>query len=178
MALAALGTLYCSETDIAAILSQEGIDLRLDDDMDELVSASELAYLTTQGISWATEQVESYVGKIYDVAQLATSWSVNEWTAILAARFLCSRRGNAVPASLEKRKEEVIQDLKEIASGERVIPKLQKRNADWPAWSSVTVDPTYLSRKIRIQRPESERTPPQYPRKNIDWIAEALQYEF
>lgn len=177
MTATALVYTYTTQNDIVALMSQEGVDLRLDDDGSGAVSAAELAYLTTQGISYATSRVNWYCQGRYDNDQLNTSYLVNDWCTRLATYWLCTRRGNPAPKSIQDLRDEAIEEMKEVRNGMGMIPDLGTRNADWPAWSNVRVDPNYRLRKIRVERPLSEKTPPQDARRNNDWLAEALQYE-
>lgn len=175
---AALGTLFCSAADVATLLSQLGVDARLDDDASGTVSAGELAFLTTL-LSYATERVKFYCCPHYDAADLATSWLVNEWATIIATHRLCLRRVNPVPDSVrdlmfgtpETDDRGVLGDLKAVQSQAAQIPDIGYRTVPWPAWSNVTVDPRYRVRQIRVQRPISERTVPNYSQA-VDHAAE------
>lgn len=159
----ALEILYCTRADVEAILSQEGVELRLDDDGSGQVASTELARLTTQGINYASSRVNFYCLAKYEASELAKSWLVNEWATIIAARWLCSRRGNSPPESLENLYEQVLEDLKGIRSDEAQIPDIGPRDAAWPAWSNISFDTRYQLRRLRVERPISEQTTPNYP---------------
>ena len=170
MAPAALSTLYCTEEDLQNLLSEEGERLRLDDQGDGYLNALERTALT-KAISYATTRVNFYCQPLYATADLSTSWLANEWATIIATRWLCTRRGNPCPDSIQKMYDEALEDLQAVKAGSHQIPDLGYRNVAWPAWSNVTVRPEYHYRKQRVQRPISEQTPTQYPQAP-DWQAE------
>lgn len=153
----ALTTLYVTQDDMEALLSSEGVDLRLDDNADGSVSAAELDRLTTQARNYATAQVNRFLTGRYDAADLATSWVINEWATYLACNWLSRRRGN--PGLFKAEVEEAIKDMKEIRSGASNLEDIPARNPAWPTWSNVRVDQNYRLRKIRVERPLSEREP-------------------
>jgi hypothetical protein len=78
-------TAYCTEEDIAARLSQDGVDLHTadftDDEMDAIIGD-------------ASREIDTYCRPHYDVTKLVTSDIVNGWATYLGCFFLCSRKGN------------------------------------------------------------------------------------
>lgn len=165
MAPTAQSTLFCTQADVEDYLSAEGVDLRLDDDNDSLVSAGELARLTARGLNVATARVKLYLQPVYDDADLATSWVVNEWATVVAARWLCGRRGNPVPGSVAKAYEEIIQEMQAVKARKLQLPDVGTRNPDWPAWSNVNVNWNYRFSKVRVEKNISEPTSTQYSQK-------------
>lgn len=165
----ALATLYCDEQDIRDILSEEGVDLRVDDDDDGAVNETE-QLMITKALNQAAAKVNQYCVRFYTPAVLATSWTVHEWASNIAARELCKRRGNPVPTSIEKEYEDTIEDMKAVAAGEP-IEDLVPRHQKGPRFSNGRVDTTYGVRKWRVQRPLSS---PQAPERaqNVDYYAE------
>ncbi len=157
-----LSILYCNEADVQAILSVDGENLRLTDQGESSPTPTELAYLTVNGINYATSRVNFFAQGRYDATALQQSWMVNEWASIVAARWLCSRRGNGVPASLKEMYDEAMKDMEWVKKGEFQIPDIGSRNVAWLAWSNVIVRPEYIYRKIRVERPLSEQTPVPY----------------
>jgi hypothetical protein len=171
VAPAALSYTYCTATDVETLLSDEGVDLRLDDDGAGTVSPTELARLETQGINYAASRVNFFCMPRYDAVNLASSWLVNEWATIIATRWLCTRRGNPCPKSIQEMYDEAVKDMSWVRAGTFQIPDIAARGIDWPAWSNVTVRPEYTYRKIRVQRPMSEGSAAPY-RRNTDWAAD------
>jgi hypothetical protein len=170
MALAVLAQTFCTEDDIKHLLSPDGELARLDDDGDSYVNAYEQVTVTS-AINYATTRVNFYCQVLYDSDQLATSWLVNEWATIIASRWMCSRRNNPVPTSLEEMYKAVIDDMKLVRAMQMQIPDIGYRNATWPAWSNISKSDGYRYRKLRVERPISEKSPTQYP-QSPDWNAE------
>ncbi len=177
MSLSSQPNLYCTDDDIVFLLSELGVDARLDDDGDGSLSVGEQAFLL-QARNYATARVKFYCQVHYDDADLATSWLVNEWATIIAAHRICVRRVNPVPDSIHALlfgtgdpDRGVMGDLLDVRDQKAQIPDIGYRHVPWPAWSNVTVDPRYRLKQIRVQRPISERTPTEYS-QSIDWSSE------
>lgn len=168
---AQLGALYCTKDDVDALLSISGEQLRLTDEGEAVPTVPEAAYLAANGINYATSRVNFYCQGRYDSDQLAQSWLVNEWATIIATRWLCSRRGNPVPESIEAMYKSTIEDLQNVQAGVLFIPDIGQRNPSGPTWSNVIVRPEYEFRKIRVERPLSGEPPSSYPQK-IDYASQ------
>lgn len=155
----ALATQYCTRSDVESVLSVAGVALRLDDDQNATESATETAYLTTQGLNWATSKVNDYCEGRYDIADLAANWTVNEWASILAARWLCLRRCNPIPESVQALYEEAVEQLQQVKAGQYDLGDAAERTTKGPAWSNLRLS-LHRVRKLRVERPISEKTPP------------------
>jgi phage gp36-like protein len=156
----ALNYTYTTEEDCQAILSIEGETARVDDlNNGQPLSPIEQNYVNTYAINWATARCNFYLMGRYNDSDLATSWTVNQWCTILACKWLCSRRGNPVPNSIQDLYEDTIKDLEQVRSGLVDIPDLGLRTAAWPAWSNIRVPIWGNLRKARVERPISEQTP-------------------
>lgn len=172
MAPTALTYTYCTEADLQALLSEQGTLNRVDDNGDNAQSATETGYLD-KSISWATDKLNFYLLARYAADKLATSWVVNQWAVIFAARWLSQRLGNQPPGTINELYDEAIEDLKLVHSGTYEIPGIGTREVMWPAWSNVRVDTLYTLRKIRVERPISEKTKTDYA-QHLDRVAEHL----
>lgn len=178
MSLLAQPNLFTTQADVEQLLSVVGVTARLDDDDTGAVSAPEQLAME-QARNYATARVKFYCVKKYDDLDLAASWMANEWATVIAAHWICTRRGNPVPDSIKElmygdgtaNNRGVMGDLADVRAGKATIPDIGTRNVEWPAWSNARVDPAYRLRQIRIQRPISEKTPTQYP-QSVDWGAE------
>jgi hypothetical protein len=159
-----LSVVYCTKTDMDLLLSREGIDLRKDDDEDAFDNSLE-ADIVPRAINYATSRVNLYCLGFYDAIQLETSWLVNEWTTIVAVRWMCGRRGNPVPTSLAEMFKEALADLELVRSGVFQIPDIGKRFPDSPAWANVTFDGRYRYARTRIEQSISENSPSQQPQQ-------------
>lgn len=163
---------YCTEADLQALLSEAGTTARVDDDNDNSQSVTETGYLNNARY-WATDKINFYLLSRYAADKLATSWVVNNWCVILAGRWLSMRRGNPPPGVITQLYEEAIEDLKLVHSGSYEVPGVGTRDVLWPVWSNVRVDPLYVLRKIRVERPISEKTRTSYP-QHLDRLAERI----
>lgn len=166
----ALTTLYVTQDDMEGLLSTEGVNLRLDDDGNDTVSAAELVRLTTYARNYATGRINMYCLGRYDAADLATSWVVNEWATYIACHWLSRRRGN--PALFKDEYDEAISELKQIKAGQLNLEELAERNPGWPSWSNTRVDFRYPLKKIRVERPISEQSPTSGLPRNRDIAAD------
>lgn len=173
---AALDNLYATEADVQAFASTDGESLRLTDQGEVSPTVTELAYLTTNGLSYATARINLYCLGKYDSSELAKSWLVNEWCVIITCRWLCQRRFNPVPESLQKQYEETIKLLEQVQAGVYQLTDIGQRNASGPTWSNVIVRPEYEMRKVRVERPISGRDSVSYPQQ-IDYQSERNYFE-
>lgn len=167
MAPPALAYQYATQSDVEALLSIDGLAGRVDDLATGTINATEQGYIAS-AINWATARVNQFCLGLYAAADLANSWIVNNWTVVLAARWLSCRRGNPPPGSFDDLYKEVLEDLKDVRAGRANLPDIGLRTAAWPAWSNVRVDCLYSLRKIRVERPISERSATDY-RQSVDW---------
>jgi hypothetical protein len=153
----ALAVTYCTQADLEALLSVDGHTGRLDDDATGTLSATESGYLT-KAINWATDRVNFYLGSQYASTNLANSWLVNNWAVICAAYWLSCRRGNPPPGSMDQLYKEAVEDMKLVKSGQYQLPDTALRDSAFPAWSNVRTDFLYALRRVRVQRPISDKT--------------------
>ena len=117
---------YCTENDMADVLSQSGINLRVDD-----IPPSDLA----NALAKAGSEIDKFLYRTYKTEDLATSPLVRDWAAVLACWFLCLRRGNPPPPGIATLYEGVIADLTEIKLGQNDVPRIPRRKAYAPGLS-------------------------------------------
>lgn len=138
------------------------------------VNAFELARIT-KAINYASSKVNDYVLPRYQSpAQLVTSWTVNRWATILACCWLAKRRGQPVPSSLMDDYKEAMEEMLKVSAGQMQIGDIGTPVAEWPAWSNVTVDHRYWTRKVRVERSISETAgggPTGYAQA-VDWASQ------
>lgn len=170
---AALSTLYCEADDVVAFVSQEAADLRLDDDDSQTVNATELTYLATYAANIATSKINDYALGRYAADQLADSWTARDWAIILASHWLAARRYNAVPKSIVDLRREVLEDLKNLKSGQYMLADISERVVNSPRWKNMRVVDRYRLRKIRVERPISDTTPTRLP-EATDLVADMI----
>ncbi len=151
---------YCTQGDVEAVLSANGLSLSLDDNQTGTLDPTELGYLNDNIIPWATSRVNMYLLGRYDAADLATSFSVNDFTAIFAARRVRTRRGNPCPKSLQEVYEETVELLKDLKSAKLGLEEIAERTSGAIAWHNIH-HARYQLRRSRVQSQISERTPGQ-----------------
>jgi hypothetical protein len=148
---------------VEGLLSREGADLSLDDGRDGAVDAGEGAR-ADDAIAYASAEVLRYCGAHYAGAQLELSASAWEWATVLAALRFRHRRGNPAPATLAQLAADVRGELSAVLKGElKLEAEVAQRVNDGPGLSNVTLDPLYRGRQVRVERPQSERTPRERP---------------
>lgn len=127
-----------------------------------------LAGLLIRGASYATAWVKRYCCNRYDDSLLATSWSVNEWATIYAARWVSQRRRQGCSKGLQKDFDRIEKELKQVQYGNLFIEDIGTRTSGWPFFSNTTIDLLYTIQKVRVEPQISEGTPTQYPQL-VDW---------
>lgn len=128
------------------------------------------------GTRKGTSKVKLYCNQRYDDSQLVLSGTVLDWSVICAAKFLCTRRAQGCPKSIQADYDEAIEEMNMVAAGQLHIEDIGTRGADWPTVTNVTVNPAYSKMRARVQPNISEQTPTHY-HQYIDWNS-ALTFEF
>lgn len=126
-----------------------------------------LAGLLVKACNYATGRVSTYCGNRYDAAQLATDPTVNQWATTIAAHWLATRLFRAAPQQIKESYDEAMLEMKDVQAS-RLNLQIATRTSGWPWLSNVTVDPTYVIRKVRVEQQISESTPTQYSQAT-DW---------
>ncbi len=159
-----LDTVYCTFADMQDLLSESGIDLRLDDDDDGVVTGGSSDTATTgerlwqrKAVNWATSRVNDFGKGRYDTDGLSSSWTVNEWCTVLACWRLCQRRLN--PNPLQAEKERVLAELASLAAGTTHLGDVGMRESCAPGVDSYRIDPRFITRQQRVIGSLSDRTP-------------------
>ena len=153
--------LYCTPSDLDAILSQVGEADRYDDDNSGVLEANEVAVRNTF-IAWATARVNMKTAHLYDKQDMGNSVWVNYVTAVIAAYMTCGRRTNPVPATLAQWYKEAMADLDLVHKAQLAIDDIGYRDVAWPAWSNIRSDPSYRLKQARVERKISEQSPTPY----------------
>lgn len=172
----AISTLYCDADDLAYLASQEGVDLRLDDNEGGTVSAAELVP-ETRALNYATGRINDFALARYTAADLATSWTVNWWATVIALRYLCARRLNSVNKQLQAMYKEVMEDLQGVKNGSYTLGDTAERVVSSPAYKNIRVPVWYRLRRMRVERPISDSTPTRLP-ETPDRVADAIGNEY
>ena len=138
--MALLSTVYCTEAEMIRFLSQNALDDFGDNDADGTADAD----VVNDCINQATEEIDMYLTERYTQSGLSGSTLVNRWCVVMASRFLCQRRGNVVPFSIEDEWERLtdpaVGKLVLIAKDQLQLPGVALRADLSPSFSNLTVD--------------------------------------
>lgn len=125
------------------------------------------------GTRKGTTKVKLYCNARYDDSQLVLSGTVCDWATACAAKFLCTRRAQGCPKSIQADYDEAIEEMRMVQSGQLYIEDIGTRGADWPTVSNVTVNPGYDGMRARVQPNISEQSTTGYG-QFIDWNSAML----
>ena len=125
------------------------------------------------GTRKGTSKVKLYCNQRYDDSQLVLSGTVCDWATVAAARFLCTRRAQGCPKSIQADYEEAIEELRMVQTGQLSIEDIGTRGIDWPTVTNITVNPGYDGMRSRVQPNISEQTPTAF-NQYIDWNSAVL----
>lgn len=145
---------YCSLDDMQSLFSSAGVTAFADHDGD----GQDDDGVTDHCINRATAEINQYLSRWHSATVLAASVLVNEWATVLAVVYLCRRRGNPVPESLQEDYAEIIATLKEAAAGSG-LQGLAMRSDLRPTMSNLQVDRRYPHSTIRVTRENSTDAP-------------------
>lgn len=120
-----------------------------------------------------TSEVKLFCNKRYDDSVLVNCGTVLDWATCIAARFLCTRRAQGCPKSLQKEYETVEKRMMMVQCGQLDLEDCGTRGVDWPAVCNITVNPAYDVVRARVQPSISEQTPTVYG-QFIDWNSAAF----
>ena len=125
------------------------------------------------GTRKGTSKVKLYCNARYDDSQLKLSGTVLDWATVAAARFLCTRRAQGCPKSIQAEYEEAVEEMRMVQSGQLSIEDIGTRGIAWPTMTNVIVNPGYNGMRARVQPGISEQTPTAYG-QFIDWNSASL----
>lgn len=128
-------TLYAVEDDLARLFSSYGVTSFSDHDQEGVNDTDVVSDCITQ----ASQELEFFCRR-YDSTALAQSSLINRWCTVLSCVFLCQRRGNQVPESLQSEMERIYGMLKAIDENGKPIPGIGQSAASIPRMSNLTVE--------------------------------------
>lgn len=123
-----------------------------------------------------TSKVKLYCNQRYDDSQLVLSGTVNSWATLVASRWLCMRRAQGCPKSIQIDYEEAMEEMREVQCGQLSIEDIGTRGADWPSITNIIVNPAYDGMRARVQPWISDQVPTQHY-QFVDWNS-ALRLNF
>lgn len=148
---------FCDENDIANVLSQSGIDLRVDDVPPDTLG---------EVIERASAIAFQFCGQIYSEANLAANEFFKYMVCDVATFFLCERRGNAVPAPIFRKYNFAMEMFRNVMAGSMRLTGSASKSSNVP---TVTNQRVVLRPHMRTvtERKKSSDTPPAFtPQRN------------
>lgn len=156
-------TTYCVEADLERYLSAQGVIAFADHDSDGDSDTG----VVNDCIAQAAEEINLYANQYYSAAALATSTLIVRWATVLASAFLCQRRGNPVPDSLQAEFTRIMETLERIRKGEMRIPGIAWKSDFRPTVSNVVVDRGACDGPVRVDTATSPNIPTTLTRKAL-----------
>lgn len=144
-------TTYCTQSDIERLLSAAGALSFADHDENGTAETGVFGDCIDQ----ASGEIELFTNGWYDATGLASSTLVTRWATVMASVFLCQRRGNPVPESLQMEFERISAMLERVRTGELRIPGVAFSADMRPAFSNLTIDRRFNNQRARVVRQSS-----------------------
>lgn len=115
-----------------------------------------------------TSKVKFYCNQRYDDSELAKSGTVCDWATDIAVWWMCRRRVQSVPKSVQAAFDMALEEMRQVQSSELSIEDIGTRGSDWPTVTNVTVRPSYDGMQSRVEPAISEQSPTAFG-SYIDW---------
>lgn len=136
------------------VLSSTGVSLRVDDD----------ATATADCIEEASSDIIGACFPRYTEAGLSASRWITRRAIWLSAYYLCIRRNNPCPKSLQKRYDEIQDELTAIRDDGRAVPNASEAKENVPVVSGQRVSMAPIPNRITTEPSRSTGTPEDYTR--------------
>lgn len=141
---------FCSIDDMIRFLSAQGVT-EFSDHSETGVWDSDVV---DDARGRAADEITATLYPLYSAANLANSTLVKHWAVVVACFYLCTTRGNGVPASLAAEYERImaVPDglLERVKRGTMVLPGIPRTSVNVPAFSNLTIDRRFRREKIRV----------------------------
>ena len=155
--------MLCTAVQIERYLSTLGVMLNSDHDYlgvrdDDVIDDC---------IGRASAEIIGTLSPLYPQSELELSALVSEWCVVMAAYYLCIRRGNPPPDSLANQYERIWSDggfIYRARKGAFIIPGIKGSSVNAPAITNYDVDRRYGNRTVRVVRPTSTSIESELPR--------------
>lgn len=161
--------LYSSRMEVESIFSVMGVDVRLDDDDDGVVSPpgtgpnapDEEEDRLTHAIAEATDLVNGYLAQHYSPTNLALVRRVRRWTSWIAAHILSRRRAN--PGLFCDEYERALEEMQLILEGKQILFGVPKSGQHMPMMSNFVINRNFRTQPQRVDQGSSVNrdVPPQ-----------------
>lgn len=152
---AAPDVLLTDRTGIERVLSQAGVDARVNVSRTTVVSDAEEAEVTHVA-AYASDLVQNLVGNRYAAADLATSYLVYTWASVIAAYELCLYQAGFVPQALLSEYEQVLDRLQKVGAGQDRLASIPSSQGAGVAMDNLRLDPRFRYKQLRRERTISD----------------------
>lgn len=112
----------------------------------------------------ASVEVYSYLGTLFDDATLAASEVVQLYATDIALWFLCARRNNPIPGTVQSRYDDAIQRLQAIRLGQMTLPDAAMSAGTAPSMSNQRVK-MHPYPHVVTRDPTTGMVAPSYPQR-------------
>lgn len=154
-----LDTTYCTITELRRYLSAQGVT----DFADHDASGAADSQVVADCINQATGEIDMYARQRYAVTGLNSHDLITRWCVVMSAYFLCQRRGNPVPASIETEFLRITDPidgfLVKVSNGRLQLPGLALGDDLRPTWSNLVVDRRHRRSTVRVTQTNSSDAP-------------------
>lgn len=155
---------YTTAGAVNDLAGELAIDLRTDDGSE--------ATLVASAIDYASGRIDFYTVPPYSQTALAASRWIRDVATIFALHWLCLRRLNEAPASLETERKERLDELHLIKEGKASVPGVARSRRPVTV-TNQRIDLRRLNNQPRSDRARSTGAPGDY-RRPTDPEGEAL----
>lgn len=160
-------TAYCTSAQVQLVLSSTGVSLRVDDDSNA----------TADCIEEASADIIGACVPRYTEAGLSASRWITRRAIWLSAYYLCIRRNNPAAKSLQKRYDDIQEELRQIREDGRMVPDASETKESVPVVSGQRVSMAPIPNRLTTEPSRSTGTPEGYvpiqpvvdPGDLIDW---------
>lgn len=150
-----MATDYTTAAAVEALAGTYAVDLRTDDGTESALVAAAIAY--------ANGRVDFYCQR-YANAELAAQQWVQDVATLIALRWLCLRRLNDVPKSLETEWAERKEELELVREGKATVPGAAATRRPLTV-TNYGVDDRRFNGKVRVDTNRSTGVPGDLPRR-------------
>jgi phage gp36-like protein len=154
-------TVYCTQAEMERFFSTSGVRAFSDHEDEGEIDPD----VVNDCIEQAAEEINAFALHRYSETALAGSTLIKRWCIVLACYFLCQRRGNPDPGSLQSEFERIMARLEQIPSGVFKLPSVPFRADFRPSFSNLEVQRFRRFEKVRVIEQSGDQVPTQLPRR-------------
>lgn len=140
---------FCTKAQMVRYLSQHGVQAWSDHEG----AGAEDDDVVADCIEQATDEIKGVLYPLYAVEEAHSNRLVKHWAVVMSCFFLCLRRGNQAPESIQSEFERLTGEkglLSRVKAKTFIIPGLRQTPVNVPVFSNLTIDRRYRREKIRV----------------------------